>query len=137
MNTNYHLTGQLNTSLSSRTSFTTTGTNNLNVGHSPITVDPNWYLYADNQRFTGTLTGITTTNTLTNLTINTIMQNKVAVFKVTRNEHNHITDTKFIKELWVQTKNNQSVEFQVARDKDLADYDVNDLVIRTILTVSF
>ena len=137
MNTNYHSTGQLNTSPSPGTLFTTTGTNNLYVGHSPITADPNWYLYADNQRFTGTLTGITTTNTLTNLTINTIMQNKVAVFKVTRNEDNRITNTEFIKELWVQTKNNQSVEFQVARDKDLADYDVNDLIIKTILTVTF
>ena len=68
---------------------------------------------------------------------NIIMQNKVAVFKVTRDEDNKITDTKFVKELWVQTKNNQSVEFQVARDKDLADYDANDLIIKTIHTVTF
>lgn len=68
---------------------------------------------------------------------NTIMQNKVAVFKVTRDEDNKITDTKFVKELWVQTKNNQSVEFQVARDKDLADYDANDLIIKTIHTITF
>jgi hypothetical protein len=67
---------------------------------------------------------------------NTVMQNKVAVFKVTRDENNKITDTKFIKELWVETKN-QSVEFQVARDKDLADYDANDLFIKTIYTVTF
>jgi hypothetical protein len=67
---------------------------------------------------------------------NTVMQNKVAVFKVTRDENNKITDTKFIKELWVETKN-QSVEFQVARDKDLADYDANDLFIKTIHTVTF
>jgi hypothetical protein len=65
------------------------------------------------------------------------MQNKVAVFKVTRDEDNKITNTEFIKELWVQTKNNQSVDFQVARDKDLADYDANDLIIKTILTVTF
>jgi len=64
------------------------------------------------------------------------MQNKVAVFKVTRDEDNKITSTKFIKELWVETKN-QSVEFQVARDKDLADYDANDLFIKTIYTVTF
>jgi hypothetical protein len=68
---------------------------------------------------------------------NKIMQNKVAVFKVTRDEDNKITNTEFIKELWVQTKNNQSVDFQVARDKDLADYDANDLIIKTILTVTF
>ena len=66
-----------------------------------------------------------------------IMQNKVAVFKVTRDEDNKITNTEFIKELWIQTKNNQSVDFQVARDKDLAEYDANDLVIKVILTVTF
>jgi len=68
---------------------------------------------------------------------NTIMQNKVAVFHVVRDEDNKIIHTEFIKELWVQTKNNQSVEFQVARDKDLVDYDANDLIIKTILTVTF
>ena len=66
-----------------------------------------------------------------------IMQNKVAVFKVTRDEDNKITNTEFIKELWIQTKNNQSVDFQVARDKDLAEYDANDLIIKVILAVTF
>lgn len=66
-----------------------------------------------------------------------IMQNKVAVFKVTRDEDEKIIKTEFIKELWVETKNGQSVDFQVARDKDLADYEMSDLSIRTILTVSF
>jgi hypothetical protein len=86
---------------------------------------------------TNTVTFNTPINYSTNFSINTIMQNKVAVFKVTRNEDNRITNTEFIKELWVQTKNNQSVEFQVARDKDLADYDVNDLIIKVLLTVTF
>ena len=77
-----------------------------------------------------------------NLTIssynqNTIMQNKVAVFKVTRNDDNEITSTEFIKEMWVQTKNSQSVEFEVARDKDLAKYKAEDLSIKTIYTVIF
>ena len=66
-----------------------------------------------------------------------IMQNKVAVFKVTRDEFETITKTEFIKELWVETKNGQSVDFQVARDKDLADYEMSDLSIRTIYSVSF
>lgn len=86
---------------------------------------------------TNTVSFNTPINYSTYFSIDTIMQNKVAVFKVTRNEDNKITNTEFIKELWVQTKNNQSVEFQVARDKDLADYDVNDLIIKTILTVTF
>jgi len=66
-----------------------------------------------------------------------IMQNKVAVFKVTRDEFETITKTEFLKELWVETKNGQSVDFQVARDKDLADYEMSDLSIRTIYSVTF
>jgi len=84
---------------------------------------------------------IATSSTLTtgiyNPTNNTIMQNKVAVFKVTRDEFETITKTEFIKELWVETKNGQSVDFQVARDKDLADYEMSDLSIRTIYSVTF
>jgi hypothetical protein len=84
---------------------------------------------------------IATSSTLTtgiyNLTNNTIMQNKVAVFKVTRDKNEKITKTEFIKELWVETKNGQSVDFQVARDKDLADYEMSDLAIRTLNSVTF
>lgn len=68
---------------------------------------------------------------------NQIMQNKVAVFKLTRDEDEKITKTEFIKELWVETKNGQSVDFQVARDKDLAEYEMSDLSIRTIYSVGF
>ena len=66
-----------------------------------------------------------------------IMQNKVAVFQIVRDEDDKITKTEFIKELWVETKNGQSVDFQVARDKDLAEYEMSDLSIRTIYSVSF
>jgi len=68
---------------------------------------------------------------------NQIMQNKVAVFHVIRDEDEKIIKTEFIKELWVETKNGQSVDFQVARDKDLAEYEMSDLSIRTIYTVTF
>ena len=91
----------------------------------------------------GNISSFTVPNlTVSNLTIssinqNAIMQNKVAVFKVTRNDENEITSAEFIKELWVQTKNNQSVEFEVARDKDLAKYKAEDLSIRVIYTVTF
>ena len=85
---------------------------------------------------TGTTTGTTYTNY--NLQINQqIMQNKVAIFKVTRDEDEKIIKTEFIKELWVETKNGQSVDFQVARDKDLAKYEMSDLSIKTITTLSF
>jgi hypothetical protein len=73
----------------------------------------------------------------TQATSKQIMQNKVAVFKVTRDKDERITNVEFIKELWVETKNGQSVDFQVARDKDLADYEMSDLSIRTIYTVTF
>jgi hypothetical protein len=75
--------------------------------------------------------------TFTQSTSKQIMQNKVAVFKVTRDEDDKITKAEFIKELWVETKNGQSVDFQVARDKDLADYEMSDLSIRTIYSISF
>ena len=66
-----------------------------------------------------------------------IMQNKVAVFQIIRDENDKIIKTEFIKELWVETKNGQSVDFQVARDKDLAEYEMSDLSIRTIHSVTF
>ncbi len=83
----------------------------------------------------------TSANTILNTIINTnnddIMQTKVAVFKVKRDKDNRITETKFIKELWVESKNGTSVDFQVARDKDLAEYESSDLVIKQIHTVTF
>jgi hypothetical protein len=76
-------------------------------------------------------------NTPTQSTTKQIMQNKVAVFHVIRDEDEKIIKTKFIKELWVETKNGQSVDFQVARDEDLADYEMSDLSIRTVFSLSF
>ena len=85
-----------------------------------------------------TVPNLTTPNlTISSINQNAIMQNKVTVFKVTRNDENEITSTEFIKELWVQTKNGQSVEFEVARDKDLPKYKAEDLSIKTIYTVTF
>jgi hypothetical protein len=85
-----------------------------------------------------TVPSLTTPNlTISSINQKAIMQNKVTVFKVTRNDENEITSTEFIKELWVQTKNGQSVEFEVARDKDLAKYKAEDLSIKTIYTVTF
>lgn len=85
-----------------------------------------------------TVPNLTTPNlTISLINQNAIMQSKVTVFKVTRNDENEITSTEFLKELWVQTKNGQSVEFEVARDKDLAKYKAEDLSIKTIYTVTF
>ena len=84
--------------------------------------------------------GITTpqiSHSFSSTPIKQIMQNKVAVFQVVRDEDDKIIKTEFIKELWVETKNGVSVEFQVARDKDLAEYDASELVIKVISTVTF
>jgi hypothetical protein len=76
-------------------------------------------------------------NFSSNSTSKQIMQNKVAVFQIVRDEDDKIIKTEFIKELWVETKNGQSVDFQVARDKDLAEYEMSDLSIRTVFSLSF
>ena len=111
----------------------TTGTTTL--GYSG-TASSGTYISGDISSFT--VPSLTTSNlTISSINQNAIMQNKVAVFKVTRNDKNEITSTEFIKELWVQTKNGQSVEFEVARDKDLAKYKAEDLSIRVIYTVTF
>jgi hypothetical protein len=111
----------------------TTGTTTL--GYSG-TASSGTYISGDISSFT--VPSLTTSNlTISSINQNAIMQNKVAVFKVTRNDKNEITSTEFIKELWVQTKNGQSVEFEVARDKDLAKYKAEDLSIRAITTITF
>ena len=85
-----------------------------------------------------TVPNLTTPNlTISSINQTAIMQNKVAVFKVTRNEENKIVSTEFIKEMWIETKNNESIDFIVARDKDLVKYKAEDLSIRTMTTVTF
>jgi nuclear transport factor 2 (NTF2) superfamily protein len=80
----------------------------------------------------------TTASTLTlNTNKMTVTQTKVAVFELIRNEKNEITDTKFIKELWVQTKNGSSLDFQVAKDAEIAKYDPQSISIRSIYTLNF
>lgn len=66
---------------------------------------------------------------------NMIKQVKVAVFKVSRNDKGVITDTEFIKELWVQVKNNSSVDLAVA--KALPDLEVENTIIKEIYSVTF
>jgi hypothetical protein len=78
---------------------------------------------------------ISTSTFLTNN--NNIMQNKVAVFKVTRDENQKITSTKFIKELWIESKNGSSVDFEVAKDPEISKYEANEIVIKVIHTITF
>jgi hypothetical protein len=111
----------------------TTGTTGTTLGYSGIgTTSSGTYI---SSCYTPSFTA--SNLTISSINQNAIMQNKVAVFKVTRNDENEITSTEFIKEMWVQTKNGQSVEFEVARDKDLAKYKAEDLSIRAITTITF
>ena len=114
----------------------TSGTTTLGYSGTGITSSGTYISGGDISSFT--VPSLTTSNlTLSSINQKAIMQNKVTVFKVTRNDENEITSTEFLKELWVQTKNGQSVEFEVARDKDLAKYKAEDLSIKTIYTVIF
>ena len=110
---------------------------NITSGNSYLTTTDNTLRVSPYIQNTPNAVSFSNPINFTQSTTNQIMQNKVAVFKVTRDKDQKITKTEFIKELWVETKNGQSVDFQVARDKDLADYEMADLSIRTILTVTF
>jgi hypothetical protein len=80
----------------------------------------------------------TGTLTLTNtIQMNKVQQNKVAVFKIARNEDNEITSAEFLTEMWVETKNGSSVDFEVARDTGLGKYKASDLAIKTLQTLTF
>ena len=82
-------------------------------------------------------TGTTLISTSTFLTNNNnIMQNKVAVFKVTRDENQKITSSKFIKELWIESKNGSSIDFEVAKDSEINKFEANEILIKVIYTVT-
>ena len=81
------------------------------------------------------------TSALSSLTLSTTM-NKinnqfVAIFKIERNDKNEITSAKFIKEMWIETKNGSSVDFEVAKDPEISKYNADEISIRTIYTVTF
>jgi hypothetical protein len=78
--------------------------------------------------------GTITTTGLTISNNNNIMQNKVAVFKVTRDENQKITSSKFIKELWIESKNGSSIDFEVAKDTEISKFEANEIIIKVIHT---
>ena len=82
-------------------------------------------------------TGTGTLSITNTIQMNKVQQSKVAVFKITRNEDNEITSAEFIKEMWVETKNGSSVDFEVARDTELGKYKASDLAIKTLQTLTF
>jgi hypothetical protein len=69
--------------------------------------------------------------------MNKVQVNHVAIFKIERNDKNEITSAKFIKEMWIETKNGSSVDFEVAKDPEISKYKADEITIRTIYTVTF
>ncbi len=79
---------------------------------------------------------ISTPSTLSN-NMNRVNNQFVAIFKIERNDKNEITSAKFIKEMWIETKNGSSVDFEVAKDPEISKYKADEISIRTIYTVTF
>jgi hypothetical protein len=79
-----------------------------------------------------TLSPLTLSNNM-----NKVQVNHVAIFKIERNDKNEITSAKFIKEMWIETKNGSSVDFEVAKDPEISKYKADEITIRTIYTVTF
>jgi hypothetical protein len=117
--------------------FTSTGTLNGLASSATLSYSNPLSLSSGTTASPSTLVSFNTPINFTQLTSKQIMQNKVAVFQIVRDEDDKIIKTEFIKELWVETKNGQSVDFQVARDKDLAEYEMSELSIKTIYSVTF
>jgi len=96
------------------------GTSNIGYNQHTIYINPVDYTYS----------GFSTLNN------NNIMQNKVAVFKVTRDENQKITSSKFIKELWIESKNGSSIDFEVAKDSEISKFEASEIIIKIIHTVT-
>jgi hypothetical protein len=75
-------------------------------------------------------------STLSN-NMNRVNNQFVAIFKIERNDKNEITSAKFIKEMWIETKNGSSVDFEVAKDPEISKYKADEISIRTIYTITF
>ncbi len=69
--------------------------------------------------------------------MNKVNNQLVAIFKIERNDKNEITSAKFIKEMWIETKNGSSVDFEVAKDPEISKYKADEIAIRTIYTLLF
>jgi hypothetical protein len=79
---------------------------------------------------------IASTITISN-NMNRVNNQFVAIFKIERNDKNEITSAKFIKEMWIETKNGSSVDFEVAKDAEISKYKADEISIRTIYTITF
>ena len=108
-------------------------------GNEYLTVDTTnhgWSINSDNGWATVPSLTVPMVQTLT-LQGNTIMQKKIAIFKITKNDDGKIVNTEFIKEAWYQIKPGNDMGFVVGKDPDLSDYNADELSIRELTSVSF
>jgi hypothetical protein len=120
-------------SLSSGTCITTSGTTTTGVYDATpiVTTLP----FSVNTAISHSLYLDSNNSTINNM--NKVQNQFVAIFKIERNDKNEITSAKFIKEMWIETKNGSSVDFEVARDPEISKYKADEITIRTIYTVTF
>jgi hypothetical protein len=85
--------------------------------------------YSNGSDYTSLSQAITNSNNMNR-------QTKVAVFTVERNEDNKVISSKFVKELWVEIKNGESLELSVAKQLD-KDFDPSATIIRELSSVTF
>jgi len=106
--------------------YTSGPSNNVGYNHHTIYTNPIDYTFEGLRSIT--LQGLSLNN-------NNIMQNKVAVFKITRDENQKITSSKFIKELWIESKNGSSIDFEVAKDPEISKFEANEIIIKVVHSV--
>lgn len=90
-----------------------------------------------NTNTTPSLYTITSSTTSILTPMNKVKNSKVAVFKIERNNKNEIISAKFIKEMWIETKNEMSIDFEVAKHPDINKYSSDEIAIKVIHTVNF
>jgi len=80
---------------------------------------------------------LTTTGTTLTTTPNIMtQQNHVAVFLVERNNDNKIIKSKFLKDVWVETKPGASLDYAVAKEIGTLDQPEN-IIFKVIQTFTF
>lgn len=118
-------------------SITSSGTSYISSG-TTIAGDSLWVTNNPCQEINLNSTTPYLTNTsIFNTNMNKVQVHRVAVFKVERNDKNEITSAKFIKEMWIETKNGSSIDFEVAKDSEISKYKSDEISIRAIYTVTF
>lgn len=60
---------------------------------------------------------------------------EIAVIKVTRNDNMKIISSKMIKIFWVETHSQESIEFAASKDPEVAKFEPNEIIIKTLRTI--